>query len=154
MYQLVLSMHSSVRWLVLISLFFAIYRAYKGWFSGKGFSRSDNTIRHWTATIAHIQLALGVWLYSVSPLIDYFLHDYKDAVRQRGIRFFGMEHSLMMIMAVSIITIGSARAKRKTTDKEKFRTMAVWFTFGLIIIFISIPWPFSPMASRPYFRPI
>jgi cbb3-type cytochrome oxidase subunit 3 len=30
--------------------------------------------------------------------------------------------------------------------------MLVWFTIALIIIFIAIPWPFSPFANRPYFR--
>jgi len=64
-----------------------------------------------------------------------------------------MEHSVMMITAIVIITIGSAKAKRKLTDKEKFKTMAIWFTVGLVIILISIPWTFSSFASRPYFRP-
>ena len=86
------------------------------------------------------------------PIIDYFLHHYKDAVHQSEIRFFGMEHSLMIIIAIVIITIGSAKAKRKLTDKEKYKTMAIWFTVALLIILISIPWAFSPLASRPYFR--
>jgi hypothetical protein len=57
-----------------------------------------------------------------------------------------------MIMAIIIITIGSALAKRKSSDKEKFKTMGLWFSIALIIIFIAIPWPFSPFANRPYFR--
>lgn len=153
MYSTVLALHSLVRWLVLASLLFAIFRAYKGWLSKKVFSRFDNSVRHWTATIAHIQLIIGLWLYFISPIIDFFLHNYKDAVHQRELRFFGMEHSLMMITAIVIITIGSAKAKRKQTDNEKFKTMAIWFTVGLLIILTSIPWTFSPLASRPYFRP-
>jgi hypothetical protein len=64
-----------------------------------------------------------------------------------------MEHSLMMMVAIVIITIGSAKTKRRHTDTEKFKTMAIWFTVGLLIILISVPWTFSPLASRPYFRP-
>jgi hypothetical protein len=64
-----------------------------------------------------------------------------------------MEHSLMMIVAIVIITIGSAKAKRKPTDIEKFKTMAIWFSIGLFIILVNIPWPFSPFASRSFFRP-
>jgi hypothetical protein len=152
MYPIVLALHSLVRWFVLISLLFAIFRAYSGWLSKKSFSRFDNSVRHWTATIAHIQLVFGLWLYFISPIIDYFLHNYQDAVHQREIRFFGMEHSLMMITAIIIITIGSAKAKRKQTDNEKFRTMAIWFTVALLIILTSVPWAFSPLVSRPYFR--
>lgn len=153
MYSTLLFVHSLVRWLILASLLFAIYHAYKGWFSKKLFSSFNNSVRHWTATIAHIQFVIGLWLYFISPIINYFLHNYKEAVHQREIRFFGMEHSLMMITAIAIITIGSAKAKRKQTDTEKFKTMAIWFTIGLLIILTSIPWGFSPLASRPYFRP-
>ncbi len=152
MYPTALALHSLVRWLVLTSLFFSIFRAYNGWLSKKSFSRFDDSVRHWTATIAHIQLVFGLWLYFISPVTDYFLHNYKDAVHQREIRFFGMEHSFMMITAILIITIGSAKAKRKQTDKEKFKTMAIWFTIALLIILANIPWPFSPLTSRPYFR--
>ena len=152
MYPTLLGIHSLFRWLVLASLIFAIYRAYNGWISKRTFSPFDNALRHWTATIAQIQLVLGLWLYFISPIIDYFLHNYNDAVHQRETRFFGMEHSLMMLAAIVLITIGSMKAKRKQMDTEKFKTMAIWFSIGLLIILISIPWTFSPLASRPYFR--
>ncbi len=153
MYSTLLFLHSWVRWLVLTSLLFAVFCAYKGLVSKKEFSRFDNAVRHWTATIAHIQLVFGLWLYFISPIVGYFLHNYKDAVHQRQIRFFGMEHSMMMMMAIIIITIGSAKAKRKQTDSAKFKTMAIWYSIGLLIILSSIPWQFSPLVSRPYFRP-
>ncbi|SEW27832.1 hypothetical protein SAMN05428988_3892 [Chitinophaga sp. YR573] len=153
MYSTILALHSLVRWFVLISLLFALFRAYNGWFSKKSFSSFDNSVRHWTATIAHIQLVFGLFLYFISPVIDYFLHNYKEAVHQREIRFFGMEHSLMMITAIIIITIGSAKTKRRQTDNEKFKTMAIWFTIGLLIILTSVPWAFWSLVSRPYFRP-
>ena len=153
MYSTLLSLHSLIRWFVLAILIFAIFRAFNGWFSKRSFSRTDNTLRHWTATVAHIQLILGLFLYFISPIVDYFLHHFNDAVHRREIRFFGMEHSLMMITAIVVITIGSAKAKRKQTDAEKFKTMALWFSAGLLIILSSVPWAFSPLISRPYFRP-
>lgn len=152
MYSTLLAFHSLLRWLVLASLLYTTYRAYKGWFSGKSFSAFDNSVRHITATIAHIQLIAGLWLYFISPVIKYFLNNFKDAVHERPIRFFGMEHSTMMLAAIIIITIGSASAKLKNTGKEKFKTIAIWFSIGLLVILISIPWPFSPLVSRPYFR--
>jgi len=151
-YSTLLPLHSLVRWLVLISLIIAIFLAFRGWFSKREFSRLDNSVRHWTATIAHIQLLIGLWLYVVSPITDYFLHHFKEAVHLREIRFFGMEHSLMMLIAIVIITIGSAKARRKATNTEKFRTMAIWFSVGLLIILSSIPWAFSPFTSRPHIR--
>src|SRR5882757_637450 len=151
MYQTLLALHSLLRWFVLASLLFAIYRAYKGWLINKSFSKFDNLVRQIAATVAYIQLCIGLWLYFISPIIDYFLHNYKEAVQQRQIRFFGMEHSVMMLTAIIIITIGSLKTKHKSNDKEKFKTMALWFTVALLIILLSIPWTFSPFASRPLF---
>src|SRR5690606_27069187 len=106
MYVTLLALHSLVRWLVLASLLFATLRAYHGWWGKKQFSRFDNSVRHWTATVAHIQLLLGIALYVISPIVDYFLHNFKDAVHVRDARFFGMEHITMMLLAVIMITIG------------------------------------------------
>jgi len=152
MYPTLLATHSVFRWFVLASILFALYRAYRGWLTNQSFSKFDNTVRHTTATIAHIQLILGLWLYIISPIVDYFLHHFEEAVHQREVRFFGMEHSLMMFTGIVMITIGSMKAKRKSVDKQKFKTMAIWFTIALLILLSSIPWAFSPLVSRPYFR--
>ena len=57
-----------------------------------------------------------------------------------------------MLAALILITIGSALAKRRQTDRDKFMTLLIWFSVGLTLIFLAIPWPFSPFANRPYFR--
>jgi hypothetical protein len=152
MYSILLTFHSLVRWLVLASLVFTIYKSYQGWFSHKPFTNFDNFIRHSTATISHIQFLIGLLLYYVSPIVSYFFQNFSEAVHNREIRFFGMEHSLMMFIAISVISAGSAIAKRKVKDAEKFKTIAIWYTIALFIIFFSIPWSFSPLVSRPYFR--
>lgn len=154
MYSTLLPFHSLFRWLVLASLVFAIYRACRGWLNSRKFTRFDDATRHWTATIAHIQLLLGLWLYAISPVIAYFLDQYKVAVHQREVRFFGMEHSLVMVVSVVIITIGSMRARRKEIAQDKFKTMAIWYSIGLLLILSSVPWSFSPLVSRPLFRPL
>jgi len=152
MYLTLLALHSLVRWLVLASLLFAIIWAYRGWILKKEFSAFDNSVRHITATIAYVQLVLGLWLYFISPVVSYFLHHFSEAVHERQIRFFGMEHITMMLTGIALITIGSVKAKRKNTAKEKFRTMAIWLTVALLVILSSIPWSFSPLISRPSFR--
>lgn len=153
MYYNLLLFHSWFRWLVLCSLIYMIIRSYIGWKGNKTFTTSDNFLRHSTATIAHIQLTIGLFLYFISPNVKYFLHHFKVAVHEKEPRFFGMEHSFMMVLAVILITIGSAKAKRKETDLEKFKTIAIWFGIALLVILSSLPWPWSPFsAHRPYFR--
>jgi hypothetical protein len=152
MYQTLTFYHSIMRWLVLASLLYAIYRAYKGYTSNAQFSKTDNAIRHWTATILHIQLVIGITLYTQSPIIKYFWNNFNEAIHNLDTAFFGFLHIILMLTAIILITIGSALSKRKSTNKEKYKTMLVWFSISLIIIFIIIPWPFSPLANRPYFR--
>ncbi len=152
MYSTVLVLHSMFRWLVLFSLMLAIVRAYRGYTARSGFSNFDNKLRHWTATIAHIQLVLGILVYIQSPLVQYYFSDFGSLVSDWNFTFFALFHFVLMLTAIVIITIGSAKAKRKKTDREKFKTMLVLFSVALFIIFIAIPWPFSPLANRPYLR--
>ncbi len=152
MYQILIVCHSIVRWLLVSSLVFAIYRAFKGYGYNLAFSKTDNVVRHWTATIAHIQLVIGITLYFQSPLVKYFWKNIHGVIRNADAVFFGLLHMILMLTAIVIITIGSALSKREPGSKEKFRTQLKWFSIGFVIIFIAIPWPFSPFANRPYFR--
>lgn len=151
MFQSLTFLHSIFRWLVLLSLICSIYKAYSGYILSAKFSKADHLLRHWTATIAHIQLMLGISLYFQSPMVKYYLKNFNTNT-SFDLWFFGLIHSFLMVFSIVIITIGSALAKRKLTDREKFKTMLLWFSVALIVIFIAIPWPFSPFSNRPYFR--
>lgn len=154
MYPEILALHSLIRWLVFVALLFAVYRGFKGWLTKNSFSRFDNGVRKWTAIIVQIQLVIGITLYSISPLVHYFLHHFKTALPEREVRFFGMEHAVVMIAAVIVITIGSIKSRKKITSREKYKTMAIWYSIGLLMILTSMPLPFSPppFVRRPFFR--
>lgn len=152
MYTSLLFFHSVTRWLVLISLVYSVFRAFRGYGFGTPFLKADNSIRHWTATISHIQLIIGVILYIKSPIIRFFYSNNELAKQNEEISFFGEVHITLMFISVVLLTIGSALVKRKLTDTEKFKTQLIWFSVTLLIILLAIPWPFSPLASRPYFR--
>ncbi|HEV7381778.1 MAG TPA: hypothetical protein VGN64_18405 [Dyadobacter sp.] len=152
MYPVLLASHSLIRWLVLMSLVAATVHVWRSWKSGKKFTRSDDAIRHWTATFAHIQMTIGLILYFQSPVTAYFRENFGVAIHEREVRFFGLEHSLMMLTAVVILNVGSSLSKRRTSDQQKFKTLAVYFTIALVIILANIPWAFSPLVSRPYYR--
>ena len=150
--QILLFIHSLLRWLVLSSIIYALFRAYLGLKNQTIFSKTDNSVRHWTATIAHIQLIVGINLYIKSPTVKYFSSNFKQAIQHVEFTFFGLIHILLMLIAIIVLTIGSALTKRRKSDEEKYKTMLVWFSLALFIIFIAIPWPFSPLAHRPLFR--
>lgn len=152
MYSTLLFLHSVVRWLVLISLFYAVFRAWRGFLSEGVFTKIEDKVRHWTATIAHLQLMIGITLYMISPLIKYLFRNLKVRITEPELRFFGTIHAGLMLVAIVLITVGSGLAKRKEADRDKFLTLLVWYSLALLIILIAIPWPFSIFANRPYFR--
>ncbi len=151
MYPTLLILHSFFRWLVLAFIVISIYRAATGFIQNKTFSKTDNAFRHWTATVAHIQLIIGVSIYTQSPIVKYF---WKDTIARQNLEltFYGVVHLVLMLTAITLLTIGSALTKRKVTAKEKFRVMLTWFSISLFIILLAIPWPFSALSSRPYYR--
>lgn len=152
MYYTLLFSHNVVRWLVVISLLYSVYRAAKGYFNNSPYSKSDNAVRHWTATIAHVQLLIGILLYFESPVVRYFFANIRDNLKFFNLTFFAFVHSTIMFTAVVFITIGSSKSKRMGSDQEKFKTILLWYTLALVFILIAIPWPFSPFANRPYLR--
>jgi hypothetical protein len=152
MYSTLLVLHSLFRWLVLLSLLYSMYRAYRGLSRKTTFTKTDDRWRHWTATIAHIQLVTGFTIYLKSPVVKFFFSNIREASAHLETLFFGAIHTLFMLAAITLITIGSALAKRRQSDPEKFKTMLTWFALGLFLIFLAIPWPFSPLANRSYFK--
>lgn len=154
MFTTLLFLHSSLRWLVVIAVWVAIYRAGKGYLTRAPFTKADDRWRHWTATLAHVQMVIGMVLYVQRPLTAYFWQHFPAAIQVREIAFFGLWHILLMLAAVVALTIGSAMAKRKSTDRDKFRAMLIGCLIAAVLILVAIPWPFSPFAHRPWIHPL
>jgi undecaprenyl pyrophosphate phosphatase UppP len=153
MYDVLLSFHSVLRWFVLIPLVLIVLKSWAGWLSGSKFSKFDKILQSSSVGFIHLQLILGLILYFISPIVQSLFENFGEMVKNKDIRYFAMEHTLMMIIAVVLATIGSAKAKKKLVDKDKFRVLAIWLTLVLLIIFIMIPWEFiSFNPSRPMFR--
>jgi len=152
MFATLLILHSIIRWLVLLALITGIIRSYYALKTGKLYTQRDRFLGISCLSIAHVQLLIGMSLYCLSPIVSYFLQNFTTGVHLREIRFFGMEHSLMMLIAVCVITIGTVKVKAKKTDREKFKTILIWYSIALFIIFTSIPWFFSPLVNRPALR--
>lgn len=152
MYQTLLFIHNTMRWLIIICLLLTLLLAFQGYIKHKIYSKLDGYLRLWTTTLSHIQLIIGMTLYIKSPLIKYFFANFKEAIQELHLVFFGLIHTFLMLVAIVCLTIGSATSKRKHTDQDKFRMILIWFILALLIILIAIPWPFSPLAQRPYVR--
>lgn len=135
-------LHSALRYVVLVLLVIAFVNAVLGWFGKKVYSTNDNKLSMISMVFCHIQLLIGIVLYFMSPIVDIGLSDMGSAMQDPQVRFFTMEHGLMMIVAIALITIGRISSKKQSTDNGKFKRVAIFYGLGLLIIFAMIPWPF------------
>lgn len=152
MHYSILLIHSYLRWAVLLSILLALVRAFAGLSSGGRYSRIDTIARLLATTTTHTQVLIGAGLYFISPLVTYFFSEPRKGTLPLEIWFFAAVHVTLMLVAVVVLTIGSALARRAATDREKFRATAIYFGVALLLILLAVPWPFSPLAARPWFR--
>lgn len=146
MFTGLLHTHSLLRYFLLIFILISIAKSLNGWLSGKNFTNGDRKLALFTVTSAHLQLVIGLILYFISPNVKAGLADMGAAMKNASLRFWSVEHIAMMLIAIILITIGSARSKRAVTDIGKHKNIALFFLIALIIIFLAIPWPWSTIA--------
>lgn len=62
-------------------------------------------------------------------------------------RFYSVEHTTGMLIAIILITIGYSRSKRATDAITKQRLIGIFYGIGLLLILASIPWPFRIVGA-------
>lgn len=150
MFTGLLHTHSFFRWVVIVLLLVTITKAFWGWIGKKTYSSADNKLSLFTMIAVHLQLVLGIILYFISDWVRAGWSDFGAAMKEPLLRFWTIEHNLGMVIAITLITLGRMSMKKTTESISKHKKIALYFLFGAIIIFISIPWPFSSV-SRPWF---
>lgn len=136
MYTALQTAHSIFAYIVLAVLFLASVNAIMGIVSKKLFTDKDLRISLFAMILAHMQLLIGFILYFVSPLGSASLGQMKDA----GLRLTSLEHPLINIIALAIITIGWSKHKKEESNNGKFKKIAVFYTIGLLLILSRLPW--------------
>lgn len=133
--------HSYWAYIVLIILIFAIVNAIIGLNSKKEFVAKDLKISLFALIASHIQLVIGFIAYYMS---DFYLTmrsvGMGEVMKNSDLRKILVEHPLVGIIAITLITIGFSKHKKKATSTEKFKTIAVFYGIALILILSRIPW--------------
>ena len=141
MYSTVQTLHSYWAYLTLLILAIAAINALLGARSNKEFSISkDLRISLFALIFSHIQLLLGLVLYLVSPNGLEKITTLGTGGMSSLDRLLALEHPVINIIAIALITIGWSKHKKQTTSKAKFSKIGVFYSLGLILILSRIPW--------------
>ncbi|MDO5607969.1 MAG: hypothetical protein Q4G08_05870 [Capnocytophaga sp.] len=133
--------HSYWAYIVLIVLLVAAANAIIGFFSKKEFTHKDFRISLFGLIATHIQFLIGLILYFVSPLFgSWSAGGAKLVMKDSYLRKMLVEHPLMILIAVVLITIGWSLHKKQLSDQRKFGKIALFYTIGLVLILAVIPW--------------
>jgi hypothetical protein len=142
--------HSVWRWVVLILLLTAIFKAFSGWRGKKEFTAGDKKLAMFAMISFHIQFLIGWILYFVSQKGAAMLSQ-EGFMKFAPARFNAMEHPLMMTIAMIVITIGYGKPKRLTQANGKFKKIFVFYLITLLIVLAAIPWPFRTALGGGWF---
>ncbi len=140
-YPHLLAFHGLLRWIVLAAALGAIVVAASGWSGRK--SASPALLRTGILFVALMDLAflLGLLLYfGASPLTKMAFQNMAAAMKDHELRFFSVEHTVYMLLAVVFAHVGAALARKGKTDLKKYRGATIAYCLSLLLILAGIPW--------------
>ena len=153
MYSLLLTIHSWSRWLVLLVGAWAIFRAVAG--ERHSWTKSDNIAGASFVGSMHLQLLVGLILYfGVSPFgMQAFQRLGGEVMKNPESRFWGVEHTVVMLVAVICAQVGRSLSKKAASadPASAHRKALIWFGIALVLVLLMIPWGIWNPA-RPLFR--
>lgn len=119
-------LHSLWRWVVLIVVTVAFVRGLIGWLRGGDWTSSDRILALLATTAIDIQVVLGLIVYGIGQ-------------HWQSGPFLAYVHPAVMIVALVVAHIFSARAKRAATPIAKHRTLAIGLLVTIFLITAAIP---------------
>jgi hypothetical protein len=152
MYTLALDLHSIVRWVVLVLGALAAVRALAGWMGRRDWTPADDRAGLLFTIAADVQMLLGLALYfGLSPITASALQDMGAAMSVPSLRFWAVEHTTLMILAVVLAHVGRVLARKPFAPAARHRRAAICFLLSLVLMLVGVPWPGTP-NGRPLFR--
>jgi hypothetical protein len=147
LYSFLLHVHSVLRWVVLLLLLVAIFNSLVA--GSRPFIRSDARTGSLLTGFADLMLLIGLALWYFGP------RGYKTieamgmsaAMKDPVARFFAVEHLAGMLIAIILLHIGKTQGRKAISDRAKHRRTLLFYLLALLIIVISIPWPFRQIGA-------
>ncbi len=144
--NLLLGLHSYLRYGILILFAYSLFLFFKS-FKAKSLSDSHKKVHKILTIVSDVQLVLGFVLFSFfSPIVQHALSDMKSAMKDKELRFFTVEHTVMMFLVVVFLHILNFKAKKSPDSPSTIRLFAIFYSLVLVLFIVGIPW------FRPLFR--
>ena len=135
MYTGLSHLHHYLPYVLFFLMGLVILKSIKGMVNQEEYTESDKKLGLFAMIVAHVQLMVGIALYFVSPMVI----SMGDAMKDATTRLYAMEHPLMMVVAIVLLTM--ARSKTKNlSDVSAHKKNLLFFVLALVAIVSRIPW--------------
>ena len=138
------TLHSYWAYLVLVVLLIATFNALLGLLNKKEYTAKAFRISLFALIVSHIQLLIGLILYFTSPRFELWSELGGKVMSNPLARLYLVEHPLVNLIAVALITIGYSKHKKKLTSTPKFKTITIFYGIALVLFLSRIPWDVWP----------
>jgi heme A synthase len=150
MYTAVLTIHSWLRWIAILSGMGATLAVLRNR------AQSDDSVADRWGLILMMaldtQMLLGLILYlALSPFTAQAMQDFGAAMRTPQLRFWAVEHISTMMLAVILAHVGRVLGRRAKTPSAKRMRLLVCFGLSTLLMLVGTPWP-GMTNGRPLFR--
>lgn len=141
MYTFIKEAHSGWAYLVLLLLVVAVINSLSGFSANRTFTTKDKKIALFALIATHIQLLLAMFLYFLSPYYNTMKEiGMGEVMKNSELRLYIIEHPLINIISIVLITMGFSKHKNAATDKAKFKSIWLMYVIALVLILSRIPW--------------
>lgn len=142
MYTGIKHIHSVIAYILLAGILISIIYASVSFLKNTPFTEKNRKVSLIGLVSAHTQMVLGIILYIISPLgISNFSG---DTMKNDVGRLYALEHPLMMLLGIVLITVGYSKAKRGKDSRKRNKHIIIFYLIGLILILSRIPWATWP----------
>jgi len=151
MYEVVLSLHSILRWGVVITGLLVLQQGLAGLLAGGELGNLGKRVQLWFLMSVDTMLLLGIVLWVISPTVQSARDDMGAAMKDPNLRYFAVEHGATMLLAVVVVHVGRVAAKRAQSVRAGHMRTAIYAAVALALIALRTPWPFME-PGRPWIR--
>ena len=151
MYNGLLHTHNLLRWIIFVLLLVAIYRHLTS--GARVFNATDRKVGKILMISCDITFLIGLYQWAIGALGLKMIQSsgIGAVMKDRVTRFWAIEHTIGMLIAIILVHIGYTYSKKILPDTLKHKRSLLFYGLALLIILISIPWPFRTGIGRPWF---
>jgi len=138
------AMHSGWRYVIIVLIILAIIYGKQTALGKKAFNGTTKKMGMFTMIAMDIQFLGGLVLYFffLSSQTNFKIGKLTDQLGVSQFRTIALEHAIGMLIALILVHVGYAKAKKALNDTEAGKKQYIYMLIAFIIILISIPWPF------------